>query len=202
MIGLPTESERDLEEFVELLSKLIKEIKPIGQSRGRLTEMHISVNCFAPKPWTPFQFHPFGVSEKLPEETSVDSNTVTRGLKDKISFLKKRVSALPNVSMSTDNPDHVLFQAILARGDRRIGQLLMDMASSGMSWKRAMKQNGLAAVQFATRQYGKKSFLPWQIIDHSIDDAYLWQEYRKAFAGRQTIACDTATCRRCGVCND
>ncbi len=202
MIGLPTETEGDLEEFIQLVSRIVKVIKPFGQRRGRLTEIHISVNCFAPKPWTPFQYHPFGVSEMLPEQVSRSSNQVIKGLKDKISFLKKELSGLANVSTTFDNPEHVLFQAVLARGDRRIGQLLIDMAASSISWKRAMKRNGLNAEQFATRQYGERSFLPWRIIDHSIDDSYLWKEYCKALDCEETVACDTALCRRCGVCND
>ena len=202
MIGLPTETERDLEEFIQLVRKILLAIKPFGQKRGRLTEILVSVNSFAPKPWTPFQYHPFGVSERLPDQASIASNSVVKDLKSKIAFLKKELSALPNVRTTFDNPEHVLFQSVLARGDRRIGPLLIDMAASGISWKRAMKQQGLRAEQFATRQYSENSYLPWRIIDHSINDSYLWMEYRKAFKSQETMACDTDLCRRCGVCND
>jgi len=76
------------------------------------------------------------------------------------------------------------------------------MAASGISWKRAMKQRELNAEQFATRQYSENSSLPWTIIDHSINDSYLWMEYCKAFKFQETVACDSTICRRCGVCND
>jgi radical SAM superfamily enzyme YgiQ (UPF0313 family) len=202
MIGLPTETERDLEEFIQLVRKILLAIKPFGQKRGRLTDIVVSVNSFAPKPWTPFQYHPFGVSEQLPDQASSAGKSVVKELKSKIAYLKKELSALANVRMTFDNPEHVLFQSVLARGDRRIGPLLIDMAASGISWKRAMKQQGLHVEQFATRQYSENSYLPWRIIDHSINDSYLWMEYCKAFKSLETMACDTDLCRRCGVCND
>lgn len=202
MIGLPTETDDDLQEFVQFVRKMLQAIKPWGRQRGRLTEILVSVNSFAPKPWTPFQYHPFGVSERSSEPMRITGNSVVKELKRKIAFLKKELSVLSNVRMTFDNPEHVLFQSILARGDRRIGPLLIDMAASGISWKRAMKQQGLNAEQFAVRQYSENSYLPWTVIDHSINDSYLWMEYCKAFKSQETVACDSNLCRRCGVCND
>ncbi len=202
MIGLPTETDHDLHEFIELVRKMLQAIKPCGQQRGRLAEILVSVNSFAPKPWTPFQYHPFGVSERSSAQMRITGNSVVKELKRKIAFLKRELSVLSNVRMTFDNPEHVLFQSILARGDRRIGPLLIDMAASGISWKRAMKQQGLNAEQFAVRQYSEHSYLPWTIIDHSINDSYLWMEYCKAFKSQETVACDSNLCRRCGVCND
>jgi radical SAM superfamily enzyme YgiQ (UPF0313 family) len=202
MIGLPTETDRDLHEFIQLVRKILHAIKPFGQQRGRLTEIVVSVNSFTPKPWTPFQYHPFGESERLSDPLSITGTSVVKELKRKITLLKRELSVISNVRMTFDNPEHVLFQSVLARGDRRIGPLLIDMAASGISWKRAMKQQGLNAEQFATRQYSENSYLPWRIIDHSINDSYLWKEYCKAFKFEETVACDTDLCRRCGVCND
>ncbi len=65
MIGLPTEMDEDLDEAIELIKKIKDRIGTVGRSRGRLCEIRISINCFAPKPWTPFQYHPFGMSERL-----------------------------------------------------------------------------------------------------------------------------------------
>ncbi len=200
MVGLPTETDGDLDEFVQLVGKIVEAIRPIGRKRGRLTELLVSVNSFAPKPWTPFQYHPFGISEQVTGNLS--STAVVKELRRKITLLKKALAGIPNIRMSFDNPEHVLFQSILSRGDRRIGSLLIDMAASGISWRRALKQQGLTAEQFSVRQYDEYTSLPWHIIDHSIDDSYLWKEYCKAFRFEETIACDTSVCRRCGVCND
>jgi len=202
MVGLPTETDADLEEFIDLVKKMVQVIGPIGRKRGRLTEIAVSVNSFAPKPWTPFQYHAFGVSERLSENESVSAEHVVKELKRKIGLLRKGLASLPNIRMSVDNPEHVLFQAILSRGDRRLGPVLIDMAASGISWKRAMRLHNLQASQFAIRQYSELSSLPWSIIDHGINDSYLWKEYCKGIESKETAACDTGKCRSCGVCND
>lgn len=177
-------------------------MKPIGQQRGRLCELAVSVNSFVPKPWTPFQYHPYGVSDKLAGGAAASPTTVVKNLRDKIRILKKGLSALPNTRATFDNPDHGLFQAVLSRGDRRLAPVLLNMAASGISWKQAMKQHGLRPELYATRQYEVDSCLPWNIIDHSIHESYLWSEYCKSFNAKTTIPCDTTLCRRCGVCND
>jgi radical SAM superfamily enzyme YgiQ (UPF0313 family) len=202
MIGLPTETEEDLEEFLHLVDKIRNCIDPLGRKRGRICEISISVNSFAPKPWTPFQYHPYGVSKRLERGQSVTGAAVVKELKRKITFLKTGLQGVPNTRVRFDNPENVLFQAVLARGDRRIAPVLLEMAASGISWKRAMKQQDLSEELYATRQYSEDSFLPWQLIDHSIKNSFLWKEYDKAFEAKITKPCDTEICRKCGVCND
>jgi len=201
MIGLPTETMEDLEEMLALIARIKERINPLGRRRGRLCEITLSVNSFTPKPWTPFQFHPFGVSERLaPGETRTGAEAV-RTLKGRLKFLQMGLKKEANVRMTCDKPENVLFQAVLARGDRRLAPVLMDMAA-GIPWKQAMKKNRLAPEQFAVRGYAKEEPLPWSIIDHGVTQGYLWDEYMKAFAERQTLPCDTKVCRRCGVCRD
>lgn len=202
MIGLPTETQEDLEEMLVLIKKIKARIQPIGRGRGRLCEITLSVNSFTPKPWTPFQFHPFGVSERLVSGEMRDAADAVRALKGKIKFLQSGLSKEANVRMTCDKPEHVLFQAVLARGDRRMAAVLFDMAAGNLSWKQAMKKNHLQAEQFAVRGYGEDEPLPWNIVDHGIKQQYLWDEYVKAFAEKPTLACDTRVCRRCGVCHD
>ena len=68
--------------------------------------------------------------------------------------------------------------------------------------KEALKQAGRGGEYFASRQYGEHSPLAWTIIDHGIENDYLWKEYRRSFQERTTAPCDTSICRRCGVCTD
>jgi len=202
MIGLPTETMEDLEEMLVLIRRIKERINPLGRLRGRLCEITLSVNSFTPKPWTPFQFHPFGVSERLaPGETRTGASAV-QTLKGRIKFLQVGLKKEANVRMTCDKPENVLFQAVLARGDRRLASVLMDMAAAGIPWKQAMKKNRLTPEQFAVRGYAKEEPLPWNIIDHGVTQGYLWDEYMKAFAEKQTSPCDTKVCRRCGVCHD
>ncbi|MBA3006920.1 MAG: radical SAM protein [Proteobacteria bacterium] len=202
MIGLPTETQDDLEEMLALIRRIKERIQPIGRERGRLCEITLSVNSFTPKPCTPFQFHPFGVSERLPPGETRDGADAVRSLKEKIKFLQSGLKKEANVRMTSDKPENVLFQAVLARGDRRLAPVLFDMAAEGLSWKQAMRKNHLQAEQFAIRGYGCDEPLPWSIVDHGIKQQYLWDEYMKAFAEKSTMACDTGVCRRCGVCDD
>ena len=202
MIGLPTETDEDLREAVELIKKLKARIDPIGRERGRLTEIVISVNCFAPKPWTPFQYHPFGMSMPLPAGATGDAREAVTELKRRQNILRKGIASFANVHMQCDKPENVLFQAVLARGDRSLAPVLDTMAATGCGWKQAMKTHGLRAEQYAVRGYDGNSWFPWYVIDHGIRHEYLWQEYQRAFDEKLTIACDTKICRRCGVCHD
>lgn len=202
MIGLPTETDEDLAEAVMLIEKIRQRINPIGQERGRLCEISVSVNCFAPKPWTPFQYHPFGLAEPLEAGRMVKASKAVKELKRKQKILQQGLSKQANVSLSMDKPDNVLFQAVLSRADRRIGQVLLHMVESGRPWNQAMKLCGLTAEQFAVRGCDEKDYFAWDIVDHGIKKSYLYQEYQRAFAEKLTSACDTRICRRCGVCHD
>jgi len=186
MIGLPTETEADLQELVDLVRQVKKEIDEVGRARGRLTAIAVSLNSFVPKAWTPFQYAPFaGVPE----------------LKRRIKFLSKALAPLANVKLKVDKPDNAFFQAVLARGDRRLAPALLDMVSSGRNWRQVLKDHDLDPLEIV-RARGQDEKLCWQIIDHSMHADYLWQEYTKALAGQTTKACDTSRCRRCGVCGD
>ena len=201
MIGLPTETEEDLDEAVQLVGKIKEKIDPIGRLRGRLCEIMISVNCFTPKPWTPFQFHAFGTSDQLKRGEYKSRQDVVGELKKRLKILKNGFRLYSNVHMSHDKPDNVLFQAILARGDRKLADVLLEMVTYQIPWKQAMKRKGLSAEQYALSGFDKSDYFPWSIIDHSIKQSYLWQEYMKAFAGKKSEPCDTRKCRICGVCH-
>ncbi len=202
MIGLPTETFADLDELLELVRKIKARISTIGQNRGRLCEIFLSLNCFTPKPWTPFQYHPFGIPERLAEGESRSQKTVVSNLREKIRFLRKGLAGEANVHLQADKPEKVLFQAVLSRGDRRLAKVLLGMAREAISWKPAMKKNNLLPEQFALCGHGRERIFPWFVIDHGIEPGYLWLEYMKAFEEKTIEACDTRICRRCGVCRE
>lgn len=201
MIGLPTETFDDLQEMIDLIKKIRERMLPVGRARGRLCEISLSVNCFAPKPWTPFQFHPFG-GEKLEVHEEGAAITVVKELKAKISFLKKGIRSEANIRLNHDKPENVLFQAVLARGDRRLAFVLASMAQEGIPWKQAMRKRKMYPEFYAIHQYGAEDYFPWNIVDHSIQQEYLWKDYQKSFLAKTTVPCDTKVCRKCGVCGD
>lgn len=201
MIGLPTETDQDLDEFLKLAAWLRERIDRVGRARGRLVELTVSLNCFIPKPWTPFQYHPFGSAGRLAAGAAFDGRTAAGELKRRIDRLKRGLKGLANTRVQSDRPDQALFQAVLARGDRRLAPMLVHLAGSGRSWKQALKGGGLSERLFATRQYGPDDGLPWEILDNSVTGAYLWREYQRAFEEILTEPCDPRICRRCGVCD-
>ncbi|MCF6290225.1 MAG: radical SAM protein [Desulfobacterales bacterium] len=187
MIGLPTETEEDLEELVALCLAIKQRILGHGRARGRLSNMSLSVNSFIPKPWTPFQYHPFA-------RVSV--------LKNKIKFLRKRLANEPNLTISAERPERTLLQAVLARGDRRVGRAMLHLPGGTCTWQQALKRERLLAAEYVYRTRDRDEPLPWEIVDQGIDRNYLWREYQRGLAGKTTPPCNPEKCRRCGVCHD
>ncbi len=186
MIGLPTETDEDLNELAELTFKIRERIALEGRKRGHLTDITVSLNSFVPKAWTPFQYCAFaGVSE----------------LKRKIKFLRKQFAGEANIKMNVDKPDNAYFQAVLARGDRRVGEVLFHLANSDRNWRQLFRQQGVEPDDHI-RQRQKDEVMPWEVIDHGIKPVYLWAEYQRALAEKTTRPCDTKKCSRCGVCHE
>jgi radical SAM superfamily enzyme YgiQ (UPF0313 family) len=185
MIGLPTETQEDLDEMVKLIMNVKEKILRIGKIKGKISTLTLSINSFIPKPWTPFQFHPM---EK------------TTSLKKKLKFLRKTLGTQPNIRIKAENPARAFFQAALARGDRRVGQALLQLVLYNSTWRQAFKKENITPEKYTIRPRTKNELFPWEIIDHGIHRNYLWSEYQKALQVKTTIPCDTAHCKRCGVC--
>jgi radical SAM superfamily enzyme YgiQ (UPF0313 family) len=202
MIGLPTETDEDLAELAALVRRLHREILPIGRRRGRVSEISLSVNSFVPKPWTPFQYLSFGGLAPEVAARYRDEKKAVLALKEKIKYLRRSLTGVANLRIKADRPERVLQQAVLARGDRRLGPVLLDMAVRGLSMDRALHRHGLGAWEYAVRPRGEEELFPWEVVDHGITRQYLWQEYCRGLAGKKTGPCDTAGCRRCGACDE
>ncbi len=187
MIGLPTETDEDISEMLELVLEIKEIVLAAGRRKGRLGDIFLSINSFVPKPWTPFMFHPFAGVEVLQQ---------------RIKLLRRGLSGVANLHLKVDRPDSALQQAVLARGDRRLAPLLLSLAVENSSWKKACKTHRIDPAWYAERQRSKDEIFPWDIIDHSITRRYLWEEYQRGLAARATPPCDTLRCKRCGVCTD
>ena len=185
MIGLPTETQADLDEMVALIMKVKGKILDIGRTKGKISLLTLSINCFIPKPWTPFQFHPM-------EEVA--------SLKQKLIFLRKTIGAQGNIRIKAESPEKAFSQATLSRGDRRVGRALLQMVLHNCTWRQAFKKENINPADYTTRQRDLRELFPWEIIDHGIDRKYLWSEYQKALQAKTTVPCDTSLCKRCGVC--
>jgi radical SAM superfamily enzyme YgiQ (UPF0313 family) len=177
MLGLPTETADDLAELVALVREVKATLLAVGRPKGRLANITLSVSSFVPKPWTPFQYHPFAA---------------LTALKNGLQFLRRELGREPNVRL--------MFQAVLARGDRRLGVALASGLGGQASWQQTLRTHGLAPEFYASRERPREELFPWEIIDHGIRRDYLWAEYQRALQARPTPRCEVARCRRCGVC--
>lgn len=187
MIGLPGEEDEDLLELVGMIRRLKQVLLGLGRVRGRLTEIQLSVSSFVPKPWTPFQYHPFaGVAE----------------LRRRLQLLQGELASEANVRIGAEAPDKAYFQAVVARGDRRLGLALIAMARGEQSgnWRRQMLGLGVDPEWYASRIREPEERFPWEIVDPGIKARFLAAEYQRALAGQSGQPCQVETCQRCGVC--
>jgi len=203
MVGLPTETQEDIEGIVDLTGKIYHRFCSKSAKVGGLT---LSVNAFSPKPWTPLQWEPM---EEIPT------------LRKKLAFLHKQLARLPRVTVDTESPREAYYQTLLSRGDRRAGQLLLDIHHNSGDWwgviqklrrnvkirgKKISSNSGLQTPDsfnpdfFVHRRYDATEILPWDFIDHSVSKQYLLVERRKAMLEHQTPPCDVTTCHSCTAC--
>ena len=183
LIGLPDENSDDMAAFVDLVTQL-RQVWIEGQKPyGRLGTITISVNPFVPKPGTPFQW--CGM-EPL------------SSLKKKIALLRKAVNRLSNVQLQSESLRSAQLQALLACGDRRVGDLL-PLLAAGDNLKTACRNVGLDLDGLVHRDRKRDDLLPWAVIDSGVNSDYLWDDYQRALQGRLVPPCATS-CTRCGVC--
>ncbi|SFM61513.1 radical SAM protein [Thermodesulforhabdus norvegica] len=185
MIGLPTETREDVEDIVRLVKKIRHEMMKTARGKGNAGNLVVNVNCFVPKPFTPFQWASF---ERVEE------------LKERIKILRKGLGKVPNVRFHSDMPKWAYVQALLARGDSRVGDIVAAAVESG--WQRAMKQSQWNPDFWVYRERGEREFFPWEIIDHGIRKEFLRSEYERALQGIESPGCnERPSCKICGVCN-
>jgi radical SAM superfamily enzyme YgiQ (UPF0313 family) len=189
MVGLPTETDADVDAIGDLVQAVRMQL--LAGGRPRVGRILVSINPFVPKPWTPFQWEPM---EDL------------RSLKRKLARVRRKLSAVPAVQVETESPREGYLQAVLSRGDRRVAEVLERLHADPPSWwptLRALRGGSHDVVdpdRFVHRPYAADEPLPWDFIDHAVDKRYLLAERRKAYAEIQTPPCDTHTCHTCGAC--
>jgi radical SAM superfamily enzyme YgiQ (UPF0313 family) len=197
MIGLPTETDRDVDAIGDLTLAVRERFLGKGRERGRIGRITLSVNNFVPKPWTPFQWDPM--------------IEVSRA-KAKLGRLRAQLRPVANVDVEGESPREAYLQTFLSRGDRRVARWVVALHQAtrrGESWwhelrrGRGGKRAGEGLVDpdgFVHRAYDHDERLPWDFIDHQVHKLYLWTEREKAIRERETPPCDVSTCKTCGAC--
>ncbi|WP_406607687.1 TIGR03960 family B12-binding radical SAM protein [Candidatus Infernicultor aquiphilus] len=193
MIGLPTETDEDVEEIV----KLVNQVDRMGREiMGRKININISVSAFVPKSHTPFQW---------------EAQEARESLSKKIGYLKDRLD-WRNISFSYPDIKHSYLEAVFARGDRRLGEVLERAHYLGCkfdawseqfkfeAWQQAFVDSGLSMEFYVNRVREDDEILPWEHISCGVKKEYLLKEKEKALKGETTPDCRFDSCTSCGVC--
>ncbi len=159
IIGLPTETDDDIEEAVILINK-IRETSPKGN-------IVASVSTFVPKPFTPFQWHPMA-----------ERDTIKRRLKILRDNLKTK-----SIKIFHEAPKHSYMQGLFSIGDRRISKII-EYISKDMDLQGACRLAGIDPEFYISRKRLSHEIMPWDFIDNSTDKVSLLKEYRKALSVR------------------
>jgi hypothetical protein len=122
----------------------------------------------------------------------------TGTLKKRCRNLRAAVARLANTEVIFESLRAAELQGFLARGDRRVGRILPDLAG-GVNLRGACRAADLDPDFFVTRQRAADEIFPWEVIDNGVTRDYLWQEYQRALQGKLSPPCSPG-CSRCGVC--
>ena len=195
MLGLPGETMEDVAGIVELAQKVVDLFYALPtKPKGKGVSVTVSAACFVPKPFTPFQFEPQDTRDQLKIKQKHLLDTV-RSRKININYHDAPVS---------------MYEAVLARGDRRLGDVLEEVWRSGGNlegwdehfsqerWETAMERAGLSVDFYAHRRRPYDETLPWDHLDYGITKEFLIREHKKALEEMVTPNC-RQSCAGCGA---
>ncbi len=185
MIGLPTETEDDVEEITKLCIKIKQRFLEASRIMKHIGKITVSLNSFVPKPVTPFQW------------VAMDEEKI---LRKKIKTVKDGLRKIANIKVNADIPRHAYIQALFARGDRKVSNILSLAHNNHGNWAETLKSTDLDHNFYVSRQRALDELLPWDFIDHGIKKSYLKKEYKKALKGKVSEPCRVESCTACGVC--
>lgn len=164
IIGLPTETDADIDELLQLVGKIRELVVARAKANRRLGEITLSINPFIPKPFTPFQWcgmQPLKILEK------------------RLAIIQSAIRRIANVSVQAESLKEAMLQAVISRGGRNLSSFLVK-SDELQSWRKGAKAVGLDIEKAATREIPLEEDLPWGFIK-GVPLELLQKEYRKAF---------------------
>lgn len=195
MIGLPTETDEDLEALARLTEDILRAGRRVS---GRRVEVKVSVGCFIPKAWTPFQWQPFVPADEL---------------RRRIRILRERFHRIRGARLTWSEPEEAALEALLSRGGRELSATIERAHSLGAvfdgwsdhinlgAWRQAIADTGVE-LESELGGRGTGAVLPWDIIDAGVRKGYLKSEWRRALREIATEDCKWGHCYLCGIPGD
>lgn len=193
MIGLPTETQEDLDGIVDLVKKVAQEGGKAGRRNVTVT---VSTSFFVPKAHTPFQWEP----QEAKASVALKQKYLRERLKDR------------RIKYNYHDAETSYLEAVFAKGDRRLGSLLELAYRRGARfdgwseqfredvWLAAFQELGLDPHFYANRALAYDDVLPWEHLGGGVSKQFLIREHRHALQGSKTLDCRYAECSGCGIC--
>jgi radical SAM family uncharacterized protein len=168
LIGLPSETDEDVKAILLLAKRIRHQILSSLKDQTKRWRLILSVNPFIPKPATPFQWAPM---EEVAE------------LKKRLSIIQRGVHGERGMEMIFDLPKWAYLQALLSKGDRKVGKILMAAHRHRGNWSQALRETSVNPDFYVYRKRDLDEIFPWDFIDHGIPKERLKEEYLTAMRG-------------------
>lgn len=192
MIGLPGETEEDLQSII----RLSKEVMGCARGRGKRPKLNVSIATFVPKSHTPYMWVP----QLSLEESRRRIGIIQEGLRKS------------KIRVKWNDPEMSWLEGIFARGDRRLTAVLTDAWNRGARfdawgecfdralWKGALERYRLDPDFYLARARSPEELFPWDHISAGVTKAFLIREWKRSLNGQATPDC-RFQCLECGVCD-
>ncbi len=186
MVGLPTETDEDLDEMIVLVERIKDRMLEAGKRFGRAGKIIPSLNGFVPKPNTPFQWEPICEEKEL---------------KRRLKYVCKRLARIPNVEVRAMSARVAHEQALFSSGDRSIAKVIEATARMNGDLNAAIRETGIDPHLHTSRVRPHAEILPWEIVDAGLGREFMEREHERSHEARSTAPCPSVNqCTRCGVC--
>ena len=194
MLGLPTETDEDVLGIADVAARVMHAWRESAPNKQRGVRITVSTSYFVPKPHTAFQWEP----------------QITREEYERRVQLLRQAMTTKTVTYNWHDGQTSFIEAVLARGDRRLGNVLEAVWRKGGHldaweeyfsldrWWEAFEECGVDPAFYAYRRREKDEIMPWDMISSGVTRQYLWREYENAMAGVTTPDCRTH-CNGCGA---
>ncbi|MBQ1393797.1 MAG: TIGR03960 family B12-binding radical SAM protein [Lachnospiraceae bacterium] len=199
MLGLPTETEEDIEGIAILSDKIAREYYtiPKDQRNGKVNIVS-STSFFVPKPFTSFQWTRMCTSEEFLEKQRFLNGKMKEQLNQK------------SIKYNWHEAELTLLEGVLARGDRKLCKTIYDVYKAGCMfdswseyfhydiWMETFEKNGINPLFYTARERKEDELFPWDFIDIGVSKKFLWREYENAKQEKVTPNC-RQKCAGCGA---
>ncbi|MBP3205866.1 MAG: TIGR03960 family B12-binding radical SAM protein [Lachnospiraceae bacterium] len=201
MLGLPTETEEDIRGIAELSNKIAAayfETVPKEKRNAGSVQIVASTSFFVPKPFTPFQWAPQCTAEEFVEKAYLTRKVISEQLNQK------------RIKYNWHEADASVMEGVLARGDRRLGQVIRNVYEKGCyfdawgeyydhaKWLETIAECGLDVAFYTSRKRELDEIFPWDFIDCGVTKTFLKREWQKAQEELISENCKLK-CQGCGA---